>query len=202
MRSILSTAILSALIWSGCYNPNPDSFTVICPAESPQCPDGKVCVAGVCVVPDAGASTDGSITDQAMPPGGCATGIAAKPLGMNAAGCPGVFSAGQARSRCGTGYAPCTAASSVNTATCNQETGFFMADQPVFWLGAMDSETCGTSIVNQLLAGCGSAGRAGTLRCGGFPKVIDLGNDVLSMNGSLDQTSNSNASYGVLCCKL
>lgn len=144
---------------------------------------------------------DGNVPDQAMPQG-CASGILAKPLGTNAVGCPGVFSAGQARSRCATGYVPCSSATSVDTTKCNQEPGFFMADQAAYWAGSMSFETCASALTNQLIYGCGSGGRAGAQMCGGFPKVIDLGSGVTSANGTLDQAANTNPSYGVLCCKL
>lgn len=119
-----------------------------------------------------------------------------------AVACAGSFSAGQARGRCATGWAVCTQAASINMGAAAGLTGFFAADQPAYWAGNMSLETCGGSLGNQLLYGLGT-GRAGTMRCGGFTKVKDVGAGMgwTSTNGTIDQAVNTNQTDGILCCR-
>lgn len=160
----------------GCFQPNPDLITISCASNEPgQCPEGQSCVMGVCSQPDmAMALTDASdaATDAGL------ADMSAPPGCKN----PGGLAVPDATA-------------------CSTLAGFFAADQPAYWSGMMSQETCGTSLVNQVLYGCGAAGRAGVKLCGSFPKVIDLGTSWSSFNGTLAQAANSNPAHGVLCCK-
>lgn len=93
-------------------------------------------------------------------------------------------------------------AASIDVTAADGLTGFFAADQPAYWAGNMTLEMCGGSLGNQLFYGFG-IGRTGTMRCGGFTKVKDVGMGMgwTSSNGTIDQAVNTNQTDGILCCR-
>lgn len=200
------------LVLAACVRPDENLIKIICGDGQPPCPEGKSCVAGFCAGAVDAAVTDDAATDASMttdqassmpdlrPVQGCASGTGVA-LGAMASACPGAFSAGQARQRCATGWSLCTQASKVDLAAAASLQGFFVADQPAYWSGTKDIETCGTSLGNQLLYGAGTGGRAGTAKCGGFMVVRDVETGWSTSNGSLDNAANTNAKDGVLCCR-
>lgn len=153
-----TTTTLLAVLLAGCL-PDPSKVQVICPAESPSCPDGQVCSNGVCVAASAdlampgstdmtGAGADMSSGDLASVQG-CKTGLVAHQVG-SAQACEGAFASGGARGQCATGWSICKTTAKVDLVALNALPGFFAADAPAYWLGTQSSETCATSVVNQL----------------------------------------------------
>lgn len=191
---------------ASCFNPDLTNVPILCSAEPPMCPEGRSCVGGRCVEPGAdlgaadGAAADmpGAAPDMSVP--GCASGQGFM-LSARAAACPGTFQMGGARKLCANGWVPCTMAAMVNLTTCATLDGWFAADQPAYWNGTQDQETCGTAIFNQLLYGCGKGGRAGYRKCGGFTNVLDISGGWSTTNGTLDKTANNNPKDGLLCCQ-
>ena len=158
-------------------------------ARSPSspCPEGQICVNDLCstaadaasIPPDAAVAGDGATSeDMSQSPAPDMTAV------------PGC--------RLGNGGRIAT------LAECDSVPQFYAANQSAFW-GAFpaDEIQCLAALGNQLLYGCGSAGRVGTKKCGGLPKVRDVmaGSTWQSTNGSLSAASNSSAAEGVLCCK-
>lgn len=200
------TALL--LMFGGCFQPDLTKVTVLCPSESPSCPAGMVCSGGVCTTPpqaDAAVPIDLGIVDG---PGGDSSsstpgckGQGAVYLGPSATGCPGTFQAGGADTLCASGWTACTSSAGVDQATCVSAGSFFAAEVPAFWIGTVSMETCGGAAGNQLLYGCGSAGRSGTAKCGGLPRVMDMMGVWSTTNGTLAGAANSDPKQGVLCCK-
>lgn len=191
---------------AACYT-DPATVVILCPPEASQCPSGQSCKGGLCQ-PDPSDMAGGvPLTDLAgsdaaavdMVSSGCAQG-GGTPIGK-AYGCKKVFAAGEAKSVCAPQWAPCVSASGIDQAQCKTTSGYYAAEQPAYWIGTMAAETCGTSIGNQVLYGCGAAGRTGTAKCGGLPVVIDVGvGGWASPNGTLASSSNSDPNQGVLCC--
>lgn len=117
--------------------------------------------------------------------------------------CPGAFTSGAGRQQCAQGWKVCTSATGIDQTKCDTLSGFFIADVPGFLVGA--TEMCTASTVNSLWFGCGgrqSSVRTATMQCGGFKKDMDCTASGWSCNmkHDLNQTSNSNATDGVLCC--
>ena len=208
--SLRLTALLLSL--GGCFQPDLNKVTVLCPADSPSCPAGMVCEAGVCVAPandmsvggaidasDAG-TVDGATDDQAASVVGCRA-KGGTYLGPSATGCAGSFTSGGAAMICANGWAPCSSSAGVDSAACGAVGSFFAAEVPAFWIGTTSMETCGGAAGNQLLYGCGTAGRLGTAKCGGLPRVLDMAGMWSTSNGTLAGASNSDQKQGVLCCK-
>ena len=167
-----SHSLLACCLLLSCFEPDLAKLTILCTNNQPgQCPDGQQCLQGICGVADNLA--DAGVDSSTSPP--------------DLAPIPGCKTA--------------VAVSIPDQATCNAVAGFFVADQPAYWMGTMSQETCGTAISNQLLYGCGAAGRAGNKLCGGLTRVLDLGAGWTSSNGTLTNAANTQASQGVLCCK-
>ena len=192
---------------AACFNPDLSKVQIICGTGQPECPEGQKCSLEVCVaeVVDMSLLSDQTVVpvpDSGTPPDlmltGCKNAQGQK-VGI-AWACPGAFSTGSAVGQCSANFAPCAAAAGIDLAACQRLAGFYVADQPAYWLGTMSQETCGTSLGNQLFYGCGSAGRAGSKNCGSFTVVADLGGSLKSSNGSLASLSNTDSAQGVLCC--
>lgn len=180
-----STLALCSVGLLACFQPNLDKVQIICIENAAdQCPEGQLCVSGLCA--SAAADFAVSLSDAGVD-GGVDAAIAdaavidlATPVGCRTA----------------------IAIPIPDLATCSTVSGFFAADQPAYWMGTTSQETCSTSVSNQLLYGCGTAGRSGAKLCGGLPLVIELtGVTWRSVNGTLGQVSNNSAQQGVLCCK-
>lgn len=174
MRPIFPITI-SFLLLGGCQ-PDPSKVTIICSSDAPgQCPEGQQCLNGKCGVaaPDDAASPIDLGSDAATPQPDMAVSGCKTAIGV----------------------------AITDQAACDSVAGFFAADLPAYWMGTMAQETCGTASSNQLFYGCGGAGRAGVRKCGGLPRVIDLGSGWTSSNGTLMNAANTQAAQGVLCCK-
>ena len=195
---------LATLLASACYGPDPDKVQISCTAESPACPDGQVCANGLCGVPgdlalsppDLAAGADGGSPDLTVR-SGCADGGGVS-VGAGSA-CAGAFAKGKAASLCASGYTVCSSAAPLGP-SCASLGSFFAADQPVYYIGSPDAETCGAAAFGQLLAGCGTKGRLSTAKCMGFPRVIDCLGTWTTPDGTLGQASNTDPTQGVLCC--
>lgn len=202
MRNVL----LLVLFGSACYAPDPDKIRITCDSDA-GCPSGMTCQGGFCqhiadlaaMPPPSDASMADLSADQASPTTFCASGGGFR-FGPKASGCPSMFAAGGAASVCKSPAMPCSSSSGIDLANCNGTPGFFLADQPGYWLGMKASEACGASALNQIFFGCGAGGRSGVAKCGGFDKVIDVGTSITSSSGQLKDSSNSDATQGVLCC--
>lgn len=204
MRRTLS---LTFLAYSSCFNPDLSKVTIVCPSGlSSDCPAGQVCQQGTCSV---AADLSASLADLAGDLAGGKDGPAAlagckqggaRAVGAKARACPGAFPTGGAAGQCSDGAVPCATYASVDAAACGALAGFFVADVPAYFFGSQSNETCGTSVANQMLYGCGTAGRAGVQRCMGFLRAIDLGAGFASSNGTLAQLGNQDPANGVLCC--
>lgn len=179
---------IASLALLGCYKePN---VTIIC--------DGSPCDA----VSDLAAQSDAANVADLSPAQGCANGAVATYLGPNVTACARTFAVGQARQLCQSGWSVPTMATGLDLAKCDTLAGWFSGDAPAYWNPNMTQETCGTAVSQKLSYGCGSDGRSGYKKCGGFQRVLDTnltGWD--STNGSLDNTSNNNPNRGVLCVK-
>lgn len=195
----LST-LIAVLMSTACVEPDYSKITVLCPAESPLCPVGMVCVSGQCRAAsgDAAVSTDGSgdlgavdMTTGTICPNG------RDQIFGQAVGCPGAFTAGKASQQCPATWSPCPSAVKVDLAACKAASSFFASAVSGYNLGA---ETCGSAIGNQLLYGCGNLGRDSTAQCGGFPKVIDVKGPWATTDGTLATASLTDMNQGVLCC--
>ena len=179
-------AMLVILFLAGCYQPDPTKIEVVTdgPAGSPE---------------DASTTADsGPNADLAMPPSGC-TGGGGVRLGA-AWGCLGPFTVGNAAGLCRAGCSLCQDATGITA--CSTTPKFYAGKSSGYYIGSKASETCGASAVNQLLFGCGSAGRGSTKMCGGFAQVTDVGGGSAwtSADGTLSSASNSDPAQGVLCC--
>ncbi|WP_233206374.1 hypothetical protein [Haliangium sp. UPWRP_2] len=121
-------------------------------------------------------------------------------FGPKVSGCLGTFAAGGADAICKNPARPCANNTGLDLPLCNGTSGFFLSNQPGYWLGTKASEACGAAASNQIFFGCGAAGRAGVAKCGGFDKVIDVGTSITSTTGQLKDASNTDPTQGVLCC--
>lgn len=200
----LGLAVILGLA-SSCYNPS--TVTLLCPSGQSDCPENQRCVDGLCT-PDVGGSdmtmadlttTDGGGPGDLAQPGGCKAGTAIV-IGAKVRACQGTFGAGGASSLCGAGYSACLALSPSDTAACRNVPGFFVADQTAYFVGSPSNETCGNSLANQLIYGCGQTGTTGARQCGGFPVEVALGTSLKSPNGSFASLTNTDPNQGVLCC--
>lgn len=195
--------VLAALLGPACFQPDLSKVQIICTVGAPECPDGQVCIGGLCGVFDLAVSPSDMATSPEMGTGdlaansGCANG-AGTIVGAGSA-CAGTFVKGKAASLCAKGYSPCSTAAPLGAA-CSSLGSFFAADVPVYYVGSPDAETCGAAAFGQLLAGCGTKGRLSTAKCQGFPRVIDVLGTWATMDGTLGQASNSDPTQGVLCC--
>lgn len=200
---------------SGCFNPDPAKIVISCEPANPECPPGQACVEGRCTAPSDGAVADQGVPDLATTDSGTADDLATG-TGCAAAGgtnlgaayaCPGTFSSGGARSLCAAGYKICTSATGINVVTCATLAGFFAADVPAYWTGAVTNETCGrTTGSNALWYGCGNGSgssmvRDGVKLCGGFPRLIECkGTWACTSMHTIETTANTATKDGVLCC--
>lgn len=203
-RPLLLSSLFIAIGLSGaCIVPDYSRITVLCPSESPDCPAGQSCVAGVCVSASDGAApagpSDASIDFSAADMGSLCPKGKDQIFGQ-ARGCPGAFAAGKAAMQCPSGWAPCSSTARVDLAACMQAPGYFASSQSGYWLGTMAQETCGAAIGNQLFYGCGLAGRVSTARCGGMPMVVDVTGPWSASDGTLTTAALTDPSQGVLCC--
>lgn len=198
---------------TSCYS-DPAAPIIICQTGVSACPDGQLCVDGRCSGGDMSvADTDMRATDMLVttaPDGSTPSDLAATsgcakgggiPIGK-ARGCKDRFASGGAKSVCQSPYAPCTTTAGIDQTACSTVAGFFAAEQPAYWFGTMATDTCGTAVGNQELYGCGTSGRAGNAKCGGFPVLIDvgIGGPWSSSNGTLASSANTDPNQGVLCC--
>lgn len=200
----LSLAVLGL---AACYNPS--TVTLLCPAGQSDCPSDQRCVDGLCTPRVVGGSDDMTLpdlaaTDSGVPadlaqPAGCKAGKAIV-LGAKVRACQGTFPAGGGSALCAAGYSVCTTLSPSDVAACRNVAAFFVADQPAYFVGSPSNETCGTSLANQVMYGCGQAGLSGARQCGGFPVELALGSTLTSPNGSFTSLMNSDPNQGVLCC--
>lgn len=202
-------ALAAVVVVAGCFRPDESKIKILC-GNPADCPEGQACVEGICgPQPDADlAGTDAAFQDFAgvptdlASPAGCTAGKGLY-AGPRATACPGTFDPGQARGRCAAPWQVCAMAANVDLQAAGKLAGFFVADQPAYWLGARSAVTCGTSTSQQLFYGVGSSADTvqGTRKCGGFPTELEVGNGwKSSANGTLDQARNTNAADGVLCC--
>lgn len=191
---------------AACYNPS--TVTLLCPSGQTDCPVDQRCVDGLCkpvvdgsddmTMPDLAATDAGGPADLARP-GGCKAGNAIV-VGAKVRACQGTFAAGGGSALCGTGYSVCTTLAAGDIAACRNLSAFFVADQPAYFVGSPSNETCGTSLANQVIYGCGQAGSSGARQCGGFPVELALGASLMSPNGSFASLANNDPNQGVLCC--
>lgn len=211
--------IFSALS-SACYNPDLSGVVFRCSAEKPGCPDGHVCTDGYCrsvadadMGTDAGSTTDAGGGDLAPVTSGCAD-KGGTPLGPRAYACPGAFGLGQASKRCASGWQLCTSSTDVNQQECAKLPGFFVAEVPGSRsINEMpkDAFCAPYDNVNKVrhFFGCGNTGlsysHVSSRKCSGFLGVVDCemswscGTDFSPQ--SLDNTAQTAANDGVLCCK-
>lgn len=217
-----SAARLSLLLLtlsSACYNPDLSGVVFRCSQEKPGCPSGHVCTDGYCrphadagLAADAGTAADAGSNDLSPIISGCAD-KGGTPLGPRAFACPGPFGLGQASKRCASGWRLCTGSKDVNQQACAKLPGFFVAevagsrtiaDKPA------DAFCTPYDTFNQVrhFFGCGNTSLTYTHisshMCSGFVGVLsceapwNCGTDFSPQ--TLDNTSQTAASDGVLCC--
>lgn len=195
-----TAAVFAALILSGCFDPDTSHLTILCDAARPECPDGQSCINNRCTpvgdVPDGGDTADMTLAE------GCTSGRGTQ-LG-SAYACPGAFAATFVKQRCAPSWKICTSATGIDLTKCDTLSGFFIADVPGSWTGTM--EMCTASNMNPIWFGCGGKQelvRTAMVQCGGFPKSMECRATGWSCNAKqdLNQTENTNASDGVLCCR-
>jgi hypothetical protein len=150
---------------------------------------------------DQSVPTDGGSSDLPAV-SGCARG-GGTPLG-SAYACPGTFGSGSGSKQCAQGWKVCTSAAGIDLTQCDALSGFFIADVPGFWTGT--TEMCTASTANSLWFGCGGKQmlvRTAMVQCGGFKKNMECRATGwnCNMKHEINQTSNSNAEDGVLCCR-
>lgn len=182
MRAIPLIVALAVLATpsAGCFNPDYSNIVYKCSAEKPGCPAGYACSGGQCVPSSDGSAPSDAGADLAME-SGCAdkTGTA---VGPNAYACPGLFSKGQAASRCAQGWRLCDKAAGIDLAKCNGLSGFFVAEAPgarivvVQPKDALCQASDGANPV-RLFFGCGKlqsySYEATAPGCRGFNRVLD-----------------------------
>lgn len=180
-----STLALCSVGLLACFQPNLDKVQISCIENAAdQCPEGQLCVSGLCA--SATADFAVSLSDAGVDGGVDAALVDAAGLDLTTP----------------VGCRTAIAIPIPDLATCTAVSGFYAADQSAYWMGVTSQETCGNAASNQLLYGCGTAGRSGAKLCGGLPLVMDLtGVTWRSVNGTLGQVSNNSAQQGVLCCK-
>ena len=202
----MRTAIVLILFGCGCYGPDPAKIRITCDSDT-GCQSGMTCQAGFCqpiadlaIAPGLmDAAAPDLLGDLATPTSFCAAG-GGFGFGPKTSGCPGTFSAGGADAVCKNPAKPCASSTGLDLLKCNGTSGFFLGNQPGYWLGTKPSEACGAAASNQIFFGCGAGGRAGVAKCGGFDKVVDVGTSLTSTTGQLKDTSNTDPAQGVLCC--
>lgn len=197
---------LLSILGVRCLSPDYSKITVLCPAESPACPPEMVCVSGICQVMSAGDGTNNSPADFGADFGATDMQIVSlcpngrdEPIGQ-ARGCPGTFTKGKASSQCPLGWSLCQDLSKVDLTLCGTVKSFYASSISGYWSGTMTLETCGGGISNQLFYGCGVLGRLSTIKCGGFPRVIDLVGPWSATDGTISSASLTDSAQGVLCC--
>ena len=215
MRKMLFFPI--ALLF-GCFNPDLTAATLICDPGH-FCPDGYSCIDGLCKPGTGGFQTgaDGGIVDMTAPVvSGCSDGKGSDVSSSStkpAWACSGTYQAStdgtkNADRLCAVGFAVCTMADTVSQNTCNNVSGFFLADVPVRFQNFNSS--CGVPGGGQTPAWAGrgksTSNVANISACGGFGKAMyDFNNTQLKINSPYTPlsttTQNDSGTNGVLCCK-
>jgi hypothetical protein len=199
-----------AVLLCACFDPGP--APLLCSEAQPGCPDGLVCLGGMCK--DSASSSDMQamdmmIADLSVIPG-CADGKGA-PIGNKGCWtCPGTFSAPNAKTLCALTHQPALDSQLISDADCQAVlSGFFLSS--VFGgTSALYSDPkiadCGFVTVKTEPAffGCGVGGGNvnPSIACKGFRSNIQcLPDNGISCTGQkLDFAGNSKPNNGVLCC--
>lgn len=204
-RFVHILAILILPMFMACFQVDYSKTVTTCTAANPECPPGLFCQNEICVqrsdsdgAADSGVTTDLNKVDLAENPTLCPGG-GDKPIGA-ARGCPGAFAAGKASQRCPAGWAICKTIAQVDPSICMNIASFFVSTQSGYWTGNTSNENCGAAIGNQLLFGCGAAGRSSKGTCGGMPRVVDVAGPWSASDGTVTTAALTDGAQGVLCC--
>jgi hypothetical protein len=192
------------LILGACFSPDSTGISFKCDAQNP-CTEGFSCIAGLCATAQA-AAVDAGISMDLLPGTGCAKGNG-QPFGA-AYGCPGTFDpVNPASSLCAAGWSLCNMGSQVNLTICDSISHFFSSG----FMGIADwggTNTCTGSDITlpyRTSLGCGNRTNVGAVYpCNGFNSGLLPSDPNWSSPlhaTSLDQTTNTLATNGVLCCK-
>lgn len=208
-----AAALVLAL--ASCFGPATQGLTLTCTKERPACPDGLVCVDGVCggaAVPDAAAAIDGGGVDM-TPAYGCAApgGVS---LGQGVFACAGSFTTGGAAGRCASGWAPCKSATGIDLNLCNSLSGFFVADVPGAWTNNFMAPQCRSTMLNserEVFFGCGKTGAysfEAMNPCAGFARSLEAATvaskwfcPAFDRPHVIGDCKNDNPLDGILCCR-
>lgn len=199
---------------TGCFDPG--IAPLRCSTEHPGCPDGLVCVSGLCQdkTDSDDASADQGLVDLStadlITPSGCANGQGFKIGTLGCWGCAGVFDAtNKASALCANGFAPPINADKIPDDACVKVSGGFFCS--ALYGGTNFSDLnysqCGfaTTGVNGFF-GCGIGDGSGILNpiaaCSGFRPFIQCrtSNGIVCPKVYLDGISNSKPTNGVICC--
>lgn len=192
---------------------------LICSSERPGCPEGYTCRGGICEneAVDMSVVTDLINADIAgydlMPIAGCADKKGAQIGTKGCWGCPGIFNglSVKASSLCSITHKPALNSALISDSEClSVSSGFFLSAQ----YGATSKNyadpnmiECGSFTMSgnrPTYFGCGVGGGvvAMNLNCNGFRPNIQclVSNGINCTNANLDDSQNTSASNGVICC--
>lgn len=207
------TILLSLALSAGCFDLGTPPLR--CSAQETTCPDGLVCVGEMCQSPTNPPTGDlGTGKDGAMVQPGCADGKGFAVGTKGAWACPGTWAktAPRAAALCATGFHVCANSNLVSESEClTVNPGFYIAE--VF--GSIDetvqssSQCMMSNKYNPVWYGCGPISAApadksyiATAACNGFRAGLHCAgtNGLSCPTMVLDDTTNTKATNGVLCC--
>ncbi len=201
-----------AVLLCACFDPGP--APLLCSEAQPGCPDGLVCLGGMCMDSTSGAGDmqvmDMMITDLSSLPG-CADGKGSS-IGNNGCWtCPGIFSASKkASTLCRSGFSIPTNSNLIADSDCLAVvSGFFYASvfgATNFMYSDPNQAVCSNMPLTLIPAffGCGPGGGVVSpgVACRGFRPNLQCSssNGLTCQDSDLDKAANSKATNGVLCC--
>lgn len=206
--------VVSCLGASGCFNPDVSSVNILCSAESPQCPEGRVCDGARCVIPGTGSDADMQaadmrVSDSAASPdllGATCTDVTRIPS-KRALLCPSKLVTFTASSVCAQlGMVVCAAASQLDLAKAQSVAGFFVTAQP----GDSLTSTCGGAPSSDRITFFGVGRITGlpgveqsSFQCSGFSVRTTSNTTTWSCSNStsVDSCFNFDSRQGVACCQ-
>ncbi len=205
-----------AVLLCACFDPGPAPLR--CSEAQPGCPDGFVCLGGMCKDSASNAdllsindqSMDMMITDFSSIPG-CADGKGSTIGKGGCWTCPGLFGAGKkASSLCHSAFGIPTNSNLITDSECLAVgTGFFYSSaygSTSFNYADPNTAQCTNMPTSGIAAffGCGAGGGvvSPSVACRGFRANLQcIGASGLTCpNFDLDQATNTKPTNGVLCC--
>lgn len=214
MSTMRTLGLLFALGIAACYSPDLSNVHYTCDETNPYCPDGQDCIGGTCQAPGSAATTQPA-PDGGVAGSGCRYG-GGTDLGGGVFACPGLFNSKLdaiplASQLCADAYAICKTPGSADINRCKSLPGFFAADVLGNRIGNnvdANSMVCAPSTsrgAQPVWSGCGRTSKNEIVEktCGGWPEALDCYavKTWQCYGDAIDNSENTNARDGVLCCK-